>query len=193
MDYSGDNRCCPCWLSWTTQEGKRIQPLGLFCLWQCLFLVYILLLLFAEKTANLTSSLCPAVHQPFECSKWSSAEFNEMREMSLVSILWINCPDRGSSSHWSCLGWMFAGPVNEKSPLLILLLYWFSDKVGVLCQESHFLDDLAQSVHQPTTLVSTFLALTLIVDFFLVFSFFLHFIVYLICLAQSVFTNLPYF
>ena len=58
---------------------------------------------------------------------------------------------------------MFAGPVNEKSPLLILLLYWFSDKVGVLCQESHFLDDLAQSVHQPTTLVSTFLALTLIV------------------------------
>ena len=128
-----------------------------------------------RKTANLTSSLCPAVHQPFECSKWPSAEFNEMREMSLVSILWINCPDRGSSSHWSCLGWMFAGPVNEKSPLLILLLYWFSDKVGVLCQESHFLDDLAQSVHQPTTLVSTFLALTLIVDFFLFFSFFSSF------------------
>ena len=66
---------------------------------------------------------------------------------------------------------MFAGPVNEKSPPLILLLYWFSDKVGVLCQESHFLDDLAQSVHQPTTLVSTFLALTLIVDFFLFFLF----------------------
>ena len=85
---------------------------------------------------------------------------------------------------------MFAGPVNEKSPLLILLLYWFSDKVGVLCQESHFLDDLAQSVHQPTTLVSTFLALTLIVDFFLFFSFFLHFIVCLICLAQSVFYQL---
>ena len=41
------------------------------------------------------------------------------------------------------------------------LLYWFSDKVGVLCQESHFPDDLAQSVHQPTTLVSTFLPLTL--------------------------------
>ena len=39
-----------------------------------------------RKTANLTSSLCPAVHQPFECSKWPSAEFNEMREMSLVSI-----------------------------------------------------------------------------------------------------------
>ena len=48
-------------------------------------------------------------------------------------------------------------------PFLFSLLYWFSDKVGVLCQESHFPDDLAQSVHQPTTPVSTFLALTLIV------------------------------
>ena len=44
------------------------------------------------------------------------------------------------------------------------LLYWFSAKVGVLCQgRCHFPDDLAQSVHQPPTLVSTFLPLTLIV------------------------------
>ena len=55
--------------------------------------------------------------------------------------------------------WRYLFPL----PVLFSLLYWFSDKVGVLCQESHFPDDLAQSVHQPTTLVSTFLALTLIV------------------------------
>ena len=46
------------------------------------------------------------------------------------------------------------------------LLYWFSAKVGVLCQgRCHFPDDLAQSVHQPPTLVSTFLALTLMIYF----------------------------